>query len=97
MIALCKNSSSIVHLNVRECNQLSDISICNILRSCPLLESLDVTYCSITSDVMSAIQRNTSLSHTLSNFFSNFFLTCRNIQIGLVQPCTGTYIGQHFI
>ena len=77
---LCHNSSTILHLNIRECNQLTDSSICNIIRFCPHLESLDVTYCPITSETMLSLQKNPILS--TFHLFPYIYFSIETLKLG---------------
>ena len=58
LIAIAESYQKLKYLNISNHTKFSEISICNIIRSCLRLQQLDLTYCKITNITIEEIARS---------------------------------------
>ncbi|RIB00681.1 hypothetical protein C2G38_2301332 [Gigaspora rosea] len=58
LTAIANSCHKLEYLNISNCTEFSEISICNVVRSCPRLKQLDLSYCRITDKTIEEIARS---------------------------------------
>ena len=58
LTAIANSCHKLECLNISKHTEFSEISICNIIRSCPKLQQLDLSYCVITDITIEEIARS---------------------------------------
>ncbi|RGB22698.1 hypothetical protein C1646_775687 [Rhizophagus diaphanus] len=56
--AIAQSYYKLEYLNISNCTEFSEISICNVICSCPKLQQLDLSYCGITDKTIEEIARS---------------------------------------
>ncbi|CAI2190807.1 13331_t:CDS:1, partial [Funneliformis geosporum] len=55
--AIANSCHKLESLNISGCTEFSEVSICNVIRSCPRLRQLDLCFCEITDITIEKIAR----------------------------------------
>jgi len=58
LTAITNSCHKLEYLNISNRTEFSEVSICNVIRSCPRLQQLDLSYCGITDITIKEIARS---------------------------------------
>ncbi|PKY62089.1 RNI-like protein [Rhizophagus irregularis] len=58
LTAIANSCHKLEYLNISRCTEFSETSMCNVIRSCPRLQQLDLSYCGITDKTIEEIARS---------------------------------------